>query len=239
MDPQPHRRKPPTSHDAPPPDNDLRRGATQPPTPTTKQARRQGWEDAESETRITLLDILRILGGLLLLSSALSYFITRESLFWNYRPSFTRPDVLRAWLVRPSLPQPLPHPSPAPPQRSPHTSNPPPSLAFLHSPPLTLHPYLHSSPPALTQLTANPARTHLPHRRRAPRLRRHQRRTPHLRGAERDHLRRVCGSAHVRTRRLVPFLRGAGRDAGVCDGVFCRGPGGGFEGGGGDVCACG
>lgn len=103
MDPQPHRRNPRNLHDTPPPETEFRQSATPPPTPPpppTKRTQRRRLEDAESETGISLLDILRILGGLLLLSSALSYFITRESLFWNYRPSITRPGVLKAWLVR-------------------------------------------------------------------------------------------------------------------------------------------
>jgi len=55
-------------------------------------------------SRFTLLDILRLLLGLLLLSSTLSYLITGTSLIWNYpRPSFTRPARLRAWLRGPLL----------------------------------------------------------------------------------------------------------------------------------------
>ncbi|MCJ1301753.1 hypothetical protein MMC08_004554 [Hypocenomyce scalaris] len=53
-------------------------------------------------TRISLLDILRLLGGLLLLSCTLSYFITGSSLIWNQTPpAFTRPARIRAWLRGP------------------------------------------------------------------------------------------------------------------------------------------
>lgn len=48
---------------------------------------------------IGVLDILRVLGGLLLLNCALSWFITNDSVLWGYRPWFTRPDTLRAWWV--------------------------------------------------------------------------------------------------------------------------------------------
>lgn len=46
-----------------------------------------------------VMDILRILGGLFLLSCLLSYFVTNESILWGYRPWFTRPAVVSQWLV--------------------------------------------------------------------------------------------------------------------------------------------
>ncbi|KAL2039006.1 hypothetical protein N7G274_008346 [Stereocaulon virgatum] len=58
-------------------------------------------EDDTTPTRLTPLDILRVLAGLLLLSSTLSYFITGTSLTWNYRPAFTRPARIKAWLRGP------------------------------------------------------------------------------------------------------------------------------------------
>ncbi|MCJ1226857.1 hypothetical protein MMC12_003512 [Toensbergia leucococca] len=51
----------------------------------------------KSPFRPSALDILRILGGLFLLSCTLSYFITNDSLFWGRRPAFTRPARIRAW----------------------------------------------------------------------------------------------------------------------------------------------
>ena len=57
----------------------------------------------EGPSRLSLLDVLRVLGGLFLLSSTLSYFITGNSILWGYRPAFTRPARIKAWLVR-SLP---------------------------------------------------------------------------------------------------------------------------------------
>ena len=54
----------------------------------------------EGPSRLSLFDVLRILGGLFLLSSTLSYFITGNSILWGYRPAITRPARIKAWLVR-------------------------------------------------------------------------------------------------------------------------------------------
>ena len=54
----------------------------------------------EGPNRLSLLDVLRVLGGLLLLSSTLSYFVTGNSILWGYRPAITRPARIKAWLVR-------------------------------------------------------------------------------------------------------------------------------------------
>lgn len=55
---------------------------------------------AQSNTSFSLLDIVRLLGGLFLLSSTLSYFVTSNSIFWNYGPSFAaQSGRLTAWLV--------------------------------------------------------------------------------------------------------------------------------------------
>lgn len=48
---------------------------------------------------IGLLDVLRILGGLLLLNCAASWFITNESVAWGYRPWWSRPAQLKAYMV--------------------------------------------------------------------------------------------------------------------------------------------
>lgn len=52
----------------------------------------------------TILDIIHLLLGLLLLSTTLSYLITSDSLTWGYRPPWTRPARIRAWLVSSSAP---------------------------------------------------------------------------------------------------------------------------------------
>ncbi|KAI9721804.1 MAG: hypothetical protein M1812_002139 [Candelaria pacifica] len=49
--------------------------------------------EAEDRVRFSVLDVLRVLGGIFLLSSALSWFITNDSIFWGYRPVWTRPAV--------------------------------------------------------------------------------------------------------------------------------------------------
>jgi hypothetical protein len=56
---------------------------------------------AEAEdSSFSLLDVARIIVFLLLLSGATSYFVTRESFSWGLsRPSWTRPDVIKAWMV--------------------------------------------------------------------------------------------------------------------------------------------
>ena len=54
----------------------------------------------DGPSRLSVLDVLRVLGGLFLLSSTLSYFITGNSIIWGYRPAFTRPARIKAWLVR-------------------------------------------------------------------------------------------------------------------------------------------
>jgi hypothetical protein len=52
------------------------------------------------DSSLTLLDAARGLVLLLLISTALSYFVTRESLVWNLsRPKFTRLDVIKTWIV--------------------------------------------------------------------------------------------------------------------------------------------
>lgn len=54
----------------------------------------------KDEPSISTIDILRIIVGLLLLQSLLSYFITGDSFVWNYRAWWLRPKALAAKLVR-------------------------------------------------------------------------------------------------------------------------------------------
>ncbi|KAI4091223.1 MAG: hypothetical protein LQ344_004215 [Seirophora lacunosa] len=49
----------------------------------------------------SFLDLVRLLLGLLLLSATLSYFVTSSSLTWGYRPAWSRPARIRAWLRGP------------------------------------------------------------------------------------------------------------------------------------------
>ncbi|RDL35446.1 putative membrane steroid-binding protein 2 [Venustampulla echinocandica] len=56
----------------------------------------------EDNERISKLDILRSLVFVLLVSSAVSYFVTRESFVWNVeRPVWSRPEAIKAWIQGP------------------------------------------------------------------------------------------------------------------------------------------
>ena len=57
---------------------------------------------ADENKPLSTLDILRILLGLLLLNSLLSYFITSDSFLWGYRPWFVRPQEVMRYFVSPS-----------------------------------------------------------------------------------------------------------------------------------------
>ncbi|CAD0111934.1 unnamed protein product [Aureobasidium uvarum] len=60
-------------------------------------------------------DVLRILGGILLLNCALSYFVTSSSLTWGWRPWYSKPAMVASWLV-------YLHPT-TPPRNKPLTEN--------------------------------------------------------------------------------------------------------------------
>jgi len=53
----------------------------------------------KSDARFKATDILRILGGLLLLNAAISYFVTSNSVTWGYRPWWSKPRQLSQFLV--------------------------------------------------------------------------------------------------------------------------------------------
>jgi len=55
---------------------------------------------SKAEPAITVVDILRIAGGLLLLNCLLSYFVTNDSVLWGWRPWFVRPAVVMRYFVR-------------------------------------------------------------------------------------------------------------------------------------------
>ncbi|THV92973.1 cytochrome b5 [Aureobasidium pullulans] len=46
-------------------------------------------------------DVLRVLGGILLLNCTLSYFVTSSSLTWGWRPWYSKPGVVASWLRGP------------------------------------------------------------------------------------------------------------------------------------------
>ena len=68
--------------------------------PDTKPKKLQ---KSETTSGLSILDILRILAGLFLLNSLLSYFITNDSFLWGWRPWFIRPAVLYRYFQGPVL----------------------------------------------------------------------------------------------------------------------------------------
>lgn len=66
----------------------------QPTTPTSAKAAVDSLNN-----RLSVTDVLRIVAGLLLLNSALSYFVTNDSIAWGWRPWFSKPENVRSWLV--------------------------------------------------------------------------------------------------------------------------------------------
>lgn len=55
---------------------------------------------AEDKGSNVFLEAARTLLLLFVMSSALSYFVTREDIFWGMkRPAWTRPDVVKTWFV--------------------------------------------------------------------------------------------------------------------------------------------
>ncbi|KAF2673669.1 cytochrome b5 [Microthyrium microscopicum] len=56
---------------------------------------------ADEPIRFGVLDILRILLGLFVLSSAMSWFINGDSMLWGWKPWFTRIGPISTWLKGP------------------------------------------------------------------------------------------------------------------------------------------
>ncbi|KAI4247207.1 MAG: hypothetical protein L6R40_001550 [Gallowayella cf. fulva] len=76
--------------------------STPPSSPTHQHDVSPTSDPSSSDEQISRLpsplDILRLTVGLLILSTALSYFITSDSLTWGYRPPWTQPARIKAWL---------------------------------------------------------------------------------------------------------------------------------------------
>ena len=125
----------------------------------------------------SILDILRVLAGLLILSTGLSFVVTDgESLTWHQRPKWMQFRVLKSYFVRPPS-----HPKPG-------LSNPP--------PPAELSPRSHRFP-------TRPLQRHLTHPSHLPRAQRHHLR----RVLQPRHLRPRWELPHLRRRRLRASLR--------------------------------
>jgi hypothetical protein len=77
-----------------------RKKAEPPSTPSKSPKSASTLAKEEDTSSFSILDIFRVLTFVILVSSALSYFVTRESFVWGLeRPDFTRLDVLKSWLV--------------------------------------------------------------------------------------------------------------------------------------------
>ncbi|KAI9660488.1 MAG: hypothetical protein M1821_009838 [Bathelium mastoideum] len=72
-----------------------------PSTSNGKASRTQLKTDPERIGGFGFLDVLRVLGGVLLLNTVLSYFITGDSVLWGYRPWWTRQGPLKAFMSGP------------------------------------------------------------------------------------------------------------------------------------------
>ncbi|ERF72117.1 hypothetical protein EPUS_02908 [Endocarpon pusillum Z07020] len=76
------------------------------PTPSSASANQDKTTSKESKTRagISLTDLVRTLTTLLAVSLSLSYYLTSgDSLTFHYRPWFTKPTQLKAWIRGPLL----------------------------------------------------------------------------------------------------------------------------------------
>lgn len=73
--------------------------SSSPTTTTTNAKPKVDFEDPDAHPTITLLDGLRILVGLALLSGLLSYFVTGNSVVWGYNAWWTQPKAVAASLV--------------------------------------------------------------------------------------------------------------------------------------------
>ena len=77
-----------------------RKKAEPPSTPSKSPKSASTLAKEEDTSSFSILDIFRVLTFVILVSSALSYFVTRKSFVWGVeRPDFTRLDVLKSWLV--------------------------------------------------------------------------------------------------------------------------------------------
>lgn len=84
----------------------------QPPSATPSKEKKKGRKNASSNASISLLDIVRVLGTLLVASCGLSYYVTSsESLLWGYRPWFTKWPLVMQYIVS-SIPPPVHYPKP-------------------------------------------------------------------------------------------------------------------------------
>ncbi|KAK4575081.1 hypothetical protein LTR86_000933 [Recurvomyces mirabilis] len=60
-----------------------------------------GGSTPKTKSGLSVVDVLRILGGVFLLNCLLSYFITNDSVLWGWRPWFVRPSVVMQYIQGP------------------------------------------------------------------------------------------------------------------------------------------
>ncbi|KAG8629763.1 hypothetical protein KVT40_001382 [Elsinoe batatas] len=72
-----------------------------PPSKSLDDRIREEDDNKPISSSISFLDILRILGGVALLNSALSYYITKDPVFWGQRPWWTQPTQVQQWINGP------------------------------------------------------------------------------------------------------------------------------------------
>jgi hypothetical protein len=80
-----------------------RAGASSKETPGTSQQNATRKQKPDSRSSINIVDICRGIVGLLLLSAALSWFITGDSIIWNWRKVPTVVGAAKRWFVRTAL----------------------------------------------------------------------------------------------------------------------------------------
>jgi hypothetical protein len=73
--------------------------------PSSKKPQREADSDYEEDTDaaparwFSVLDVVRVLLGLLLLSSAMSWFVHGDSLLWGWKPWWANVNAVRGWMA--------------------------------------------------------------------------------------------------------------------------------------------
>jgi hypothetical protein len=78
-----------------------RRPAGDKPKKPTRDADYAEDKDEAPLRGFSVLDVTRVLLGILLLSSAMSWFVHGDSLLWGWKPWWANIDAVRSWAVSP------------------------------------------------------------------------------------------------------------------------------------------
>jgi hypothetical protein len=68
--------------------------------PKTRQTHDEKRSTRTSSGGVGIMTVVRIVGSLALLSSAMSWFITGDSVTWGWKPWFFSMSAMESWLVR-------------------------------------------------------------------------------------------------------------------------------------------